>query len=387
MLKKIMDCLFLGAVLMILLAGMVRTLFFPKDINTYENRYAEKVAPFSLSAYLEGKFQSSMDAALADQVQLSSYAKRLFNMTRSKYLYTVMGPLWGAAGSRYVNFDGVRMFGGYIAYTPRKLSEMTERLDGKAENYNRYFAAHPEVDFYVYFIEKDTDINFETGEKVLAREYLFDRLELPDSRMAVYEINGFDEFAARFYRTDHHWNSDGSYRGYAQLLEQLGVGDKPLSPTGEAVYIGEFSGSKALGSAAYLSESFYAYPYDFPDMEITVNGNAGTGYGWQEGFLSGRGSRPTYSGFYGGDDGEVIFSTGRQDRENLLVIGESYDNAILKLLASHFNCTYSVDLRYYNAYMGKEFQFADYLAQHDITKVLLIGNIDYFLMPEFMLEG
>lgn len=385
--KKILDCLFVGAILTILLAGMVRTLFFPKDINTYENRYAEKAAPFTLSGYLDGKFQRSVDAALADQVQFSSYAKRLFNLTRSQYLYTAMGPLWGAAGSRYVNFDGVRMFGGHIVYAPRKLAEMTGRLDEKAENYNRYFAAYPDVDFYVYFIEKDTDINFETGEKALAREYLFDRLELPDDRMAAYEINSFAEFSARFYRTDHHWNCDGSYRGYAQLLELLDVGDKPLSPTGEAVYVGNFSGSKALGSAAYLSEPFYAYAYDFPDMEITVNGTPHTGYGWQEGFLSGRGSRPSYSGFYGGDDGEVIFSTGRQDRENLLVIGESYDNAILKLLAAHFNRTCSVDLRYYNAYMGKDFQFADYLKQHNITRVLLIGNVDYFLMPEFMLGG
>ena len=83
----------------------------------------------------------------------------------------------------------------------------------------------------------------------------------------------------------------------------------------------------------------------------------------------------------------MIFSTGQTGRENLLVLGESYDNAVLKLLASHFNNTSSVDLRYYEAYMGKKFSFSDYVKEHGITQVLLIGNIDYFIMDEFLLEG
>ena len=77
----------------------------------------------------------------------------------------------------------------------------------------------------------------------------------------------------------------------------------------------------------------------------------------------------------------------RQDRENVLVIGESYDNAILKLLASHFGRTYSVDLRYYRNYLGSDFSLSDYLRRNSITKVLLIGNVDYYISPDFALEN
>ena len=121
-------------------------------------------------------------------------------------------------------------------------------------------------------------------------------------------------------------------------------------------------------------------------MEITVNG-AAADYGDQDAFLDGLRDRPTYGDFYGWDNGEVIFSTGRTDREDLLVIGESYDNAVLKLLASHFDHTYAVDLRYYEAHMGEEFRFSEYVEEHGITQVLLIGNLDYFAMSEFCLEG
>ena len=84
---------------------------------------------------------------------------------------------------------------------------------------------------------------------------------------------------------------------------------------------------------------------------------------------------------------EAVLSTNRPDRENLLILGESYDNAVIQLLASHFNNTYAVDLRYYQPYLGKDFRFSDYVEERGITKVLLIGCMTYFCTPEGALEG
>ena len=54
---------------------------------------------------------------------------------------------------------------------------------------------------------------------------------------------------------------------------------------------------------------------------------------------------------------------------------------------SHFDRTYSVDLRYYRNYMGSDFSLSDYLRRNSITKVLLIGNVDYYISPDFALEN
>lgn len=386
MTKKAINGLFVGVVLLLLGAGLVRTVFFPKEVNSYENRYAEKIAPLTVEGWLDGSFQDSVDKALADQVQLAQVYKRAYNFTSSRYLEAAASPLLPLCWGRYVNYAGALVFNGYITYPPRVLADMTERLDAKADNYNRYFAAHPELDFYVYYIEKDTEVNFETGEKVPACDYLFDRLDLPWDRLGRYEVNDFGEFSLRFYRTDHHWNEWGSYRGYVELLDLLGVEDAPLNSTGDLADLGTFSGSKATGAAAVFSETFYASPMEFPEMDITVNGVPGD-YGSREAFFAGEGGTPSYGGFYGRDAGEVAFSTGKTGRENILILGESYDNAVIKMLASHFNNTYAVDLRYYEAYMGEKFSFSDYVEEHGATQVLLIGNIDYFLMDEFLLEG
>ena len=71
----------------------------------------------------------------------------------------------------------------------------------------------------------------------------------------------------------------------------------------------------------------------------------------------------------------------------LLVIGESFDNALLKLLASEFENLYSIDLRNYETDVGKPFDLASYAAEHEIDSVLLIGNLDFWKMDEFLLGG
>ena len=48
----------------ILLAGLLTTVFFPYEINYYENRYANKLSPLTGAAYADGSFQDAMESAL-----------------------------------------------------------------------------------------------------------------------------------------------------------------------------------------------------------------------------------------------------------------------------------------------------------------------------------
>jgi len=389
MLKKLLRLLFVGGILLVLLAGTARTLFFPREINEYENRYAEKIAPLTAGSFLDGTFQESVDAALSDQVHFSQTFKKLYNTAISRLQEALLIPLSKGAPDRYISFFSMQLFGGtHLTFYTRSLDAMAEKLDLRAENYNQTMAALPDTEFYLYFIEKDTDLNFATGEKVYAYEYLRDRMDLPSQRMDSFTVDNFEDFSRWFYRTDHHWNHLGSYRGYLEVRELLGVSEPALEPLETVTVAHDFIGSKArTAGSATLSEDFTAYRFDYPEMGVTVNGQPAVDYGDQETFLSGRGGAISYGYFYGTDMGEVIFDTGSSNRGNLLILGESFDNAIIKLLASHFDRTFCVDLRYYEAYMEQPFVLESYLADHGIDQVLLIGNIDFFVSDDFRLEG
>jgi len=286
----------------------------------------------------------------------------------------------------------MRLFGGdYIVYYPRYVESVQAELDAKILALNALFANHPELSFYTYYIEKDTDLDFETLDKTGVGDYLLSQLWLPEERKGIFRVENFAQYADEFYKTDAHWNGRGAYAGYLALLELLGSDGEPLQPQGEECLVSTtFSGKKAAAVAAegVLTEDFYAWRFAFPQMDISVNGQPGGQYGHQEEYFNGTASEPiSYGGFYGDDNGETVFTGGNPAGGRILVIGDSFDNAILQLLASHYEALYSVDLRYYEYSMGHPFSFSDYVAENGIDRVLLIGNIDYYIQDIFDPEG
>lgn len=399
--KKRIRTIFICMLLLVMLAGFGRTALSPKDINTYENRYAEKMKPLSGQTFASGDFQDSLDLALADQVQASEALKRVYNRMRSDFMRKFLPLLTGQGSTKpadvnpnnydYVALDGtdVRLFGPeHICIMPRPLDNAAKALiDSHSANTNTVINRHPEIDFYAYYVEKDIDIDFRTGEKIPAGEYIFDKLNIPAGNTAKFVISNAASFDYYFYMTDHHWNYLGSNLAYQQLHALLSMEGPVLKPDSEVYNLGKFGGSRATGSYSQFSEDFKAYKYSFPSFLVTQNGEDFEDYGWQDRYLAGEDVAPlSYGNFYGYDTGETTFNRGSYGSNKLLVIGDSYDNALLKLLASHYDELYSVDLRYYKEYFGVDFDFDSYVAEHGITKVLLIGNREFFMADDFLLD-
>ena len=374
------DRAFFLLLVLIFLAGLLRTVFRPTEINEYENRYANQLAPLTAASYADGSFQDGMESALSDQVQFSQLAKKTYNFVTSYAAMPLIVPLENLTHG-YVSAGDVSFYESKIVYQPWTYLQ-PEWLEPKAENLNSAIAAHPELEFYAYYTEKDTDIDFTTGQKIDASESMLSMLNLPDSHKGIYEINSFDEFNERFYDTDHHWNYIGSYEAYRDVLSVLGGGE-PLEPTGVYHSGIHFSGVKSKQFSRFYSDEMTIYSFDFPPMEIQVD-RVESDYGMQDELLRGELGWTAYGGVYGGDNGEVIFDTGK-DGDNILIFGNSYDNAILKLLASHFSKTYSIDLRNYEHTFGEKFDFDSYVREHNISKVLFIGDISFYTMSEFMI--
>ena len=391
---KLLRILFIASIFLILIGGLARAVLFPEEINTYENRYANQMPRPTVSTVLDGTFQDGVDAALMDQLPLSESMKRVYNKTTASFLKGALDLTRSAAGmekEQYVEFNGLRLFGDdYVTYWPRSVWSVENELNAKINSLNATFARHPELTFYAYYIEKDTDLDFETGEKTGLADYLIDGLNLPEERMGVYTIDSFRAFSENFYKTDAHWHHDGAYRGYLQLIDLLGISEEPLVPQGNPVLVSsQFSGKKAstVAGEGVLMEDFYGYAYDFPAMTVTIGGQPAEDYGMRSLYLSGQAWEPvSYGSYYGGDNGETILSTGTTGRGKLLVVGESFDNAVLKLLASHYDTLYSIDLRYYEHSMGKPFDLTAYTKEHGITQVLVMGNIDFYIQDTFDLE-
>lgn len=389
--RKHLDRALTLLLLFALLLGLGKAVMLPKETNFYENRTANQPPRFSAFSWLHGEFQDALEAALTDQIPLAQKLEFCYHQATNSFLKSTLLHLSAAYPNRYFGYHDLMIFGGdRIVYPTVYLDQKQDLLDNKIEGLNNLFSHYPLVPFYVYYIEKDTDLNFESGSPSGISDYVLSNLHLPDSQKSCFTVRSISDFEQWFYRTDHHWNCYGSYRGYQQVMQLLGK-TSILSPLGEAERIvGGMSGAKARvsGGSALFTEDLYAYRFSFPEMKITIDGMTVDDYGMQDAVFSPEDDGTIgYSNFYGGDDGEIVFHTQQAGAGNLLIIGESFDNAILKLIASSFENTYSVDLRNYEHEMGVPFNFGKYVTEHQIDRVLLIGNVDYFLMDEFLPEG
>ncbi|MBQ8849880.1 MAG: hypothetical protein IJ011_06100 [Clostridia bacterium] len=175
-----------------------------------------------------------------------------------------------------------------------------------------------------------------------------------------------------WYRTDHHWTSYGAYIAYRELADALGY-----SPYGaDAFAVCEasdgFLGSvySKAGCVAQRSDSVQLYRYT-GDEDFTVRiGDSGEE---REGFyftekLS---TKDKYAVFLGGNYSELyIEKSGGEERERMLLIKDSYANAVSPFLALHFDIEL-VDLRYFE---GGRDALCEKIGNAD--KVLLLHGID-----------
>lgn len=101
----------------VLLTGLGRTLLRPKDVNYYENRPANTVAPLTAESWLDGSFQDAMEAALSDQIPLAQAMKKTFNDAQNKIRYDSMMRLSHRYPNVPVQYDQFLVYGGkYLAY-------------------------------------------------------------------------------------------------------------------------------------------------------------------------------------------------------------------------------------------------------------------------------
>ena len=122
-------------------------------------------------------------------------------------------------------------------------------------------------------------------------------------------------------------------------------------------------------------EEFTFYEYDLPEHDTTINGKPDT-YNHYENYKKHNYEYDKmdnyYAYVYGDDYAEVVFNYHQPGKDNLLIISNSYSNAINELIAQYFNKTYVIDLRHYKEDYEKDFEISSYLKEKNIDKTLVL---------------
>jgi len=189
-----------------------------------------------------------------------------------------------------------------------------------------------------------------------------------------------------YFRTDHHWNGKGAYYAYAAFCRTKGIEPYTLEEREKKEFDG-FLGTMYQNNG----EDKNLLPADTVEAFLPVSANAkmkftnteGTTYDWPiVKDVSEWSSGAKYNTFAGSDNPITEFTNPDvADGSVLIVVKESFGNALLPYLVDHYSKIYEIDYRYWK---GDLVSFAEEVGADDLlfannimmtSTSLLVGNL------------
>ncbi|MDD6712379.1 MAG: DHHW family protein [Sharpea porci] len=167
-----------------------------------------------------------------------------------------------------------------------------------------------------------------------------------------------------YYKTDHHWTTQGAYREYQNVASQLGI-EKPSNDFKKYIVSNSFEGTLASESGDHSHQDeiqiFAPKKMDVQYYVKYVNENKMSTSVYDSSKLD---TKDQYTVFFGGNHPVVEINTTNTNHKNLLIIKDSYANSFVPFLIPYYSKIIMVDPRYY---------------YDDINKLIDTYNINQYL--------
>lgn len=332
-----------------------------KEFSQLENRYLEKMPAFSVETLIDGSFTSKFEKYLTDQfilrdelVMLKSISEKILARKENNGIY--------------LGSDG---------YLLQRFNAPDEKILNKNIEAVENFASIVDIPVYASIIPTSTNIYI---EKLPKFAYTFDEniilnMVKNEFKNAKYidikselEKNK-DEYI--YYKTDHHWTTLGAYFGYKKVVESMGKPSKSLDNLDEKVVSNDFYGtyhSKALDIST-KPDTVSSY-IDGANAKVAIYESEypRTGALYDDSFID---QKDKYSYFFGGNFPQVNLSTG-SGNGNLLIIKDSYSNALAPFFLDDYKQITMIDLRFY------KLPLSEFILKNKIDEVLILYSSSNF---------
>lgn len=258
-----------------------------------------------------------------------------------------------------------------------------------AQSANEYKKAFgPKVNVYCMVIPTAVDFYCPDKAKGCSNEEqptinnIYAHLDKDVHAVDVYTALGKHVAENIFLRTDHHWAPLGAFYAAQQFAKVAKVPFKPLSSYERKVvhgYVGSMYGYSHDISLKNAPEDFVYYvpknvKYETYYTDYKINKNyevIGEGKPYKGIFFYKYkdGSGGAYCTFMGGDTRITQVKTGVKNHRRVMILKDSFGNALPGYLFYSFEEIHVVDYRYFTKNMRK------YVADHQITDILFANNI------------
>ncbi len=342
---------------------------------------------FILEPFISRSFQAQLDQAVKDQfpfrIFLTTLSKSIERLLIKASYSFVFDPAFPA--SLTSNYYILKSQPFYIQPPAIFKDSKKQIIDKRIENYAQIIKEHPDVNFYGFYFERMAFAPFNPMARFYpnadnGRSYKYFSLNKPEGLIvSEMHLKDLEDYQAKFFRTDHHWNIRGAWQAYEVVYEMLMKKYPEISPKLILKEFKSIPGLKFCGSYARrtlypCSPDIFEYAeVSLPKFTTFVNGEEKP-FGNKNDYLDGNFSHDKFANHYAEFFGPVValveYRFENTSDRNLLIIGGSYKQAMQEFVASHYKNTYAVDLREY-----EDFSLGKFIKDKKIDDVLVVGDI------------
>ncbi|MGN0150567.1 MAG: DHHW family protein [Clostridia bacterium] len=314
------------------------TAFLPKrDFSVNEKRALEKFPEFSFGRLFSGKWENDFENYISDHFP----GRNFFTAVDSYYtLYTGRN---GAKGV-YKGKDG------YLINTPVEYNN--EALYDNLTAINAFvdktglkatIIAVPTAGYIMP--DKLPAVHKEYNDEYIIKIGIEKGLEKTEFIDLLDEFERHKEDMQLYYKTDHHWTSQGAYLAYLQYAKTHGF--EPETDFDIHAYDG-FYGTSYTKSALWNEKPDSIEIWEYPiNADVVINDGI-EDEEYKKMFFTEHLDEPDkYPVYLDGNHAFERITNHDSDGGKLLVLKDSYAHCLVPFLAKHYSCIDMVDLRYY----------------------------------------
>ncbi|MEA4921245.1 MAG: hypothetical protein VB078_10030 [Clostridiaceae bacterium] len=268
-----------------------------------------------------------------------------------------------------------------VSITPTNTLESV--MKSQLAEINRIAASDTNVNFVVYIptsfqMSENFDYYYHQYSENQLSGLLSEYLSGLDSSVSSgnLSLNTLADRANLGYLTDHHWSSEGVYKGYTDIIKLFRKESNDILP---AVYqpqkLLKVTPCKFYGSFAREIandsrwDNFVIYDYSLPEHRAFFGGKNVYEVSDRIKLLADADVKTLNSNAYGTFYPQITSVSYPENKtgRNLLILGDSYTRSITELVASSFDNTYSY---YYCDYSYRGLDYNKFIKDNNITDVL-----------------
>ncbi len=325
--------------LIFIFAFLCALVFFPKEeFSEQENRALESFPQFSVESLLEAQWTKDFETYLNDHAPFRNF----FVSARTEIVHSI----------GYKEVNGVYL--GEDGYQLQKIDVEEDKMQNSLSSVSTFIHNNEDKNIVVSVVPS---ASFILSDKLSNNAYLpFDEDEFQMSAQNLLSDKYIDLTPVLresrddyiYYKTDHHWTTNGAYVAFKEIAEKLGL---EIIDDYEVLEISdEFLGTTYSKTSMWGSEqdtilrydlNGYDYKYSVyvPEIDKTYDSIYFDEYSSE---------KDKYLYFTGHNRSLIEVQTENNTGKEITVIKDSIANSFISFLLPYYDKINIVDLRFYN---------------------------------------